>query len=385
MNVLLVDDDPQIRAAYGRILEGGGCTVTLAGNAAEGIERLAANPQIGVVITDLRMPGCDGISFLRQVRSSAPDLCFLVITSAPDVWSAIAAIETGVYRYLVKPVDPIDLVAAVTAAGRVHRLAQLKRQVLELADVKPDQVEERATLNDRFTAAIAGLRLAFQPIILADTGKTAGYEALVRSSEPTMKTPDKLFDAAEHLGRVHDLGRAIRVRAAHQASTGKPGHDYFVNLHSADLNDADLYDERAPLSLVASRIVLEITERRSLEQVADIGDRMRLLRGLGYRVAIDDLGAGYAGLSSFGALEPEVVKLDMSLIRDIHRVEKKRALVGAMIDVCRRELGMRVVCEGVETADERQVLIKLGADLLQGYLFGRPTFPDEPGGPLPEL
>lgn len=382
MKVLLVDDDPMIRHAYGRLLENAGFTVITGSSGREGLEQLKLDTTIGVVITDLRMPEADGLDFLRDVRSRSPDLCFLLMTGTPDVTSAIAAIEAGVFRYLVKPVQPQQLITAVNAAGRVHRLAQLKRQVVEIAHLQAD-LGDGTTLNQRFNQALAALRLAFQPIMDTVTGKTAGYEALVRSGEPTMSTPDKLFDAAEQLGRVHDLGREIRRRAAVQAAAGREHLDYFVNLHSADLNDADLYDERSPLSLVARRVVLEITERRSLEQVADVGDRMRMLRELGFRIAVDDLGAGYAGLASFGALEPEVVKLDMSLVRDIDHAEKKRALVGAMIDVCRKELKIKVVCEGVETAAEHEVLKALGADLLQGYLFGRPTFPETPGGALP--
>jgi EAL domain-containing protein (putative c-di-GMP-specific phosphodiesterase class I) len=93
---------------------------------------------------------------------------------------------------------------------------------------------------------------------------------------------------------------------------------------------------------------------------------------MGYRIALDDLGAGYAGLSCFSALEPDIVKFDMSLIRDIDVLPRKRALVESMIRVCQRDLGMQVVCEGIETLGERDVLTELEASLFQGYLFARP-------------
>jgi EAL domain-containing protein (putative c-di-GMP-specific phosphodiesterase class I) len=99
---------------------------------------------------------------------------------------------------------------------------------------------------------------------------------------------------------------------------------------------------------------------------------MRRLRNLGFRIAVDDLGAGYAGLSSFSQLEPDFVKLDMSLVRGIDASSSKSSLVRSMVHVCTQELGMRVVCEGVETKAERDTLEGLGADLLQGYLFGKP-------------
>jgi EAL domain-containing protein (putative c-di-GMP-specific phosphodiesterase class I) len=117
--------------------------------------------------------------------------------------------------------------------------------------------------------------------------------------------------------------------------------------------------------------VLEITERASLEDVEDLGDRIVRLRRLGYSLAIDDLGAGYAGLASLTKLEPEVVKLDMSLVRGVDVSHTKQHLVSSMVRVC-VDLGMLVVTEGVETTSERDTLVSLGCDVLQGYLFSRP-------------
>ena len=99
---------------------------------------------------------------------------------------------------------------------------------------------------------------------------------------------------------------------------------------------------------------------------------MRALRSMGFRIAVDDLGAGYSGLSSFSELDPDVVKLDMSLVRDIDGSSAKASLVKSMISVCTQDLGIRVVCEGVETVGERDTLQRVGADLLQGFLFAKP-------------
>ena len=111
--------------------------------------------------------------------------------------------------------------------------------------------------------------------------------------------------------------------------------------------------------------------------MSDVGARIRRLRNLGFRVAIDDLGAGYAGLTSFALLEPDIVKIDMSLTRDIDRSPVKQKLVASLTALC-REMNLTIVTEGVETAEERDTLTALGCDLLQGYLFARPgpAFPD---------
>jgi EAL domain-containing protein (putative c-di-GMP-specific phosphodiesterase class I) len=120
--------------------------------------------------------------------------------------------------------------------------------------------------------------------------------------------------------------------------------------------------------------VLEVTERATLDDVPDVRERVARLRALGFRIAIDDLGAGYAGLSSFASLEPDVVKLDMSLVRHAHQHDTKRKLIQSITTLC-RDMHMQVVAEGVETSDERDVLIECGCDLLQGYLFAKPGAP----------
>jgi EAL domain-containing protein (putative c-di-GMP-specific phosphodiesterase class I) len=179
-----------------------------------------------------------------------------------------------------------------------------------------------------------------------------------------------MFDAAERLGRVHDLGRTIRARAA-ASLNGESAAVLFVNVHALELTDTDLYRTSSPLSARAAAVVLEVTERTSFERVPDLRARIKGLRDLGYRIAVDDLGAGYAGLTSFAALEPDVVKLDMALVRGVDREPIKYRLVGSMTRLC-RDLGILVVAEGVETPAEKEALLELGCDLLQGYLFGRP-------------
>ena len=105
--------------------------------------------------------------------------------------------------------------------------------------------------------------------------------------------------------------------------------------------------------------------------------RVAKLRKIGFRIAIDDLGAGYAGLTSFANLEPEIAKLDMSLVRNVDTVPKRRKIIESMARLC-KEMGILVVAEGVETVAERDVLIECGCDLLQGYLFSKPAkaFPE---------
>lgn len=230
-------------------------------------------------------------------------------------------------------------------------------------------------LETKFEKCLATLNMHFQPIVRADTRKRFGYEALMRSTDKALPHPGAILDAAERLERIPTLGRAIRgqtakVIAAAEAERGV----VFINLHLLDLFDKQLTSAFAPLSRVASRVVLEITERTSLEGQLDLPYRVAELRELGFRIAIDDLGSGHARMGTFSAADTDFVKLDMSLVRDVHKHQMKQRLIRSITDLCRAQ-GTMVIGEGVETEDEATVLVDLGCDLLQGYLIARPAPP----------
>jgi EAL domain-containing protein (putative c-di-GMP-specific phosphodiesterase class I)/ActR/RegA family two-component response regulator len=367
---LVVDDDASLRSAYVRILAAAGLAVDACESAEEVVERLRNGERYQVIVTDLVMPGTDGIALLQLVRQFDVEVPVIILTGRPSMDSTIAAIEHQVFKYLLKPVTPLALRTAVLAAVATCRLAVLKRRALEVCADQGWRTDA-GSLEEQFESALRQLFMLYQPIVTSG-GEVFGFEALVRTSEPTFRSPEQLFSAAERLGRVQELGRMIRKLVALEMESGPPASVLFVNLHASDLADAELYSANAALSRNAARTVLEITERKSLDGIPDIRSRLSDLRKLGYRIAVDDLGAGYSGLSCFNTLEPELVKLDMSLIRDVDSVPRKRALVESMIQVCSRDLGIQVVCEGVETQAECDVLLNAGAPLLQGYLFGRP-------------
>jgi EAL domain-containing protein (putative c-di-GMP-specific phosphodiesterase class I) len=124
-------------------------------------------------------------------------------------------------------------------------------------------------------------------------------------------------------------------------------------------------DARAPLGRFASRVVLELSERTSLEGVPEVWKGIESLRVLGYRIAIGDFGAGYAGLTSFAAATPNVVKIDMSLIRGLDHDPVNHKLVASMARLC-RNLGIRVVAEGIETEGERSGAMEAGCGCFKG-------------------
>ncbi|MDX2093452.1 MAG: EAL domain-containing protein [Kofleriaceae bacterium] len=230
-------------------------------------------------------------------------------------------------------------------------------------------------LEQSFDKCLAGLVMHFQPIVHARTRARFGYEALLRSTDKSLPHPGAILDAAERLERVPALGRAVRAHTAKIIANAPPERGVvFINLHLLDLFDKQLTSPFSPLAKVASRVILEITERTSLEGEVDLRYRVAELRELGFRIAIDDLGGGHARMGTFTLLDCDFVKLDMSLVRDVDKHPMKQRLIRSMTELC-REQGITFIAEGVETEAEAKILVDQGCDLLQGYLIAKPALP----------
>jgi EAL domain-containing protein (putative c-di-GMP-specific phosphodiesterase class I)/ActR/RegA family two-component response regulator len=370
---LVVDDDEPLLRIHARALTAKGYRVETAPNGNAAVKALEER-SFDVILSDIDMPGVSGIGLLERVRARDLDVPVIMITGAPSMDTAMAAMEHGALRYLVKPVELVALVKVADDAVRLHRLAKAKRQALDLAGGVDRFVGDRAGLLASFERTLESLHIAYQPIVSWSKRTVFAYEALLRSREPSLPHPGAVLDAAERLGRVHELGRRIRAKAVEPLGALPSEVVLFLNLHPSDLLDEELFATDTPVARVASRVVLEITERASLDGIKDVQARIASLRALGFRIAIDDLGSGYAGLTSFALLEPNVVKLDMALVRNLHQEPTKQTLVRTMISMS-EELGIIVTGEGIETPDERDELARAGCDLMQGYLFARPGDP----------
>jgi len=145
----------------------------------------------------------------------------------------------------------------------------------------------------------------------------------------------------------------------------------FLNLLAEDLDDPDLFRFDSPLSRYAERIVFELTEHRGWPDHSILRQKMEKLRALGYRIALDDLGAGQNGLARFCSLVPDLVKIDRCLIHNINRSAMRLDFVRALARICRRS-NITVIAEGVEDEGEYAALRAVNCDIMQGYLFGRP-------------
>jgi EAL domain-containing protein (putative c-di-GMP-specific phosphodiesterase class I) len=364
--VLVVDDDPAMRRVCARVLGNEGWDVVAVEGGQAAIDRVRdGDAPFDCVVSDVHMPEVDGFALIAAIRHHDDDLPVLLMTGDPSLDGAVRAIDTGAVSYLSKPFDNEALGASVARAARRHGVARMRRRASAAGEL-----DHRDTVL-RFESALARSWMAFQPIVDVVANRVFAYEALVRTDEESLKRADVLIATAERLGRIHDLGRSVRTAVARAAGDVPDDVLIFVNVHGLELTDEDLFGDGCALAPLAPRVVLEITERVGIDALGGAA-RVAMLRRRGYRIAVDDLGAGYAALGALATLEPEIVKLDMSLIRDIDHHATKRRVVGAIATLC-RELGSRVVAEGVETQGELVTLREAGIELIQGFLLARPS------------
>lgn len=245
--------------------------------------------------------------------------------------------------------------------------------------VAADQAAQRAwqATSERVRGLLqdGGLSMAFQPLVALDSGRTVGVEALARFPAVLGGTTATWFAEAASVGAGTQLELAC-VRLVRDQLPDLPRHlDVHVNLSPQALWDpaAVAVLEQLPLG----RIVLEITEHEAVENYPGLMGILAPLRAAGMRLAIDDAGAGFASMRHVLLLHPEVLKLDISLVRGLDTDASKRSMCQALTGFA-HATGATVVAEGVEVAAEADALRALGVDLGQGYFFARP-------GPLEAL
>lgn len=352
--ILVVDDDDLFLRVCTAVLKRAGFTVEGLGDPTLVVGRLKEG-RFDAVVSDVRMPKVDGVQLLRAIRSVDAQMPVVLMSGQPTLEAAMQAIEHRALRMLQKPFEVDVLVDAVTQA------------------VRSRSSSAPVHLHHKLDLAMKTLHMAYQPIVGSAEKRTVAWEALVRCREGAAN-PLELIELAERTGRLTELGRTIRNTVAADAARLPADGLLFVNAHPCDLDDPHLVSADAPLSRIARRVVLEITERASLEHIEALQSKLSALRGLGFRLAVDDLGAGYAGLSTFASVEPDFVKLDGSLVRGLCGSGKQQLVVASMLELA-HELGSQVIAEAIETEAERKVLSVLGVDWMQGYYFARPGPP----------
>ncbi|MGH2654475.1 MAG: EAL domain-containing protein [Actinomycetota bacterium] len=382
IRVLVIEDEPSLREALGDAL-GAEPGVELAGTAPDGVEgaRLAEGLRPDVALVDVKMPGGGGAEATKEIRRRSPATQVVALSAYEDRASVLQMLRAGAVGYLVKGVSVAEIVQAIRRAvrgygslsaevtgGVVHELAGHLERVGE----ETDRLKERRRRVERVLSG-EGLDIVFQPIADLSSRRVVGLEALARFPAPPSR-PDLWFEEAETVGLRTDLEVAALL-----AATGRlrslPA-DAYLSVNLSPETAMSLAGREALASVPPDRLVLEITEHARVDDYKALGAALRPLRSRGARLAVDDAGAGFASLSHILRLAPDIIKLDITLTRDIDSDNARRALASGLIAFA-IDIGASILAEGIETAEELQTLRTLGVTLGQGYFLGRPV-------PLPE-
>ena len=239
-----------------------------------------------------------------------------------------------------------------------------------------EQRERARRVNDLKTAIRdRGVYVDYHPIVVASTREIFGYEALARGTLRTLRSPEVMFDVAAEADLIWELSRLCRERALEGMNTRLEGSQLlFLNVDPHDFADPAFSENEVS---EPSRVVIEITERTAIKDYPKFRERLKAFREKGFRFAVDDAGSGYAGLGSIANLEPDFIKLDISLINAIDTNFIKQNLVKTMVRFA-NDHGATVIAEGVERAEEFKTVQELGVHLVQGFFLHRPQSASSP-------
>ena len=259
--------------------------------------------------------------------------------------------ERSVYRCL----------EAARARCRLRREEQHHRRLAELHRI----------------VAAGDIEVRFQPVVRLRDGMVHGFEALsCGPSGSLFESPEMLFAFAEETDEIHELERICRMKSVSRAQGLENGTKLFLNCSARALAQPEtfcrsLVEQAQRCGLRPQDIVLEITERVAITAWQDFRRSVAALRLIGFPLAIDDVGAGYSSLQSVAEAEPEYLKVDLSLVRNLHRSSIKQGLLKSLVGLA-GTIGCRMIAEGVEEEGELEALRGLGVGYAQGFFFSRP-------------
>lgn len=327
-----------------------------------------------------RMLGDDVFLFLRLEADKPRQLVHRLYELASRIRDEA---EQQLNRFVRLPEGRIELYAGVSLLDSgMHRDADsllysaVKHAIFEAkSEADRERTLERAEFFDILDRQ--AISAHYQPIVSLSTGEVYGYESLTRGpGESAFASPSRLFEFAEKEGSLYALEKVSREKAIRGFTSSDPGQKLFINLNANVIHDPNFTPGQTmklleQMNLTPQNIVFEITERQSIDDFATFTRVLDYYRKQGYRIAIDDAGAGYSSLQAIAELRPDYIKIDRSIIHGIDRDKVKEILLETLVAFAEK-INCRIVAEGIETPDELTKAIRLGAHLGQGYLLGRP-------------
>jgi EAL domain-containing protein (putative c-di-GMP-specific phosphodiesterase class I)/AmiR/NasT family two-component response regulator len=379
--VLIADDADATRRALMELLEDTSELVCVAavGDAAAAISE-AARCQPDVALLDVMMPGGGGLAAAVGIREVSPRTRILAYSAAGDRSTVVQMLRSGASGYLLKGASATDVIEGLVrcAEGSTALSEGLSEHlVAEMAELGRAERAFSAAAKARHEIysrlLLPGVsRPMYQPVVQLRTGTVTGYEALTDFGDGPASSTEEIFREAHEvgLGVELELHTARLAVAGFQAEMARSADRYVaINASPGLLYRPDLLEVLS--ALPAERVIVEITEQRQFDSYDQLRDAVRLVHQRGMRVAVDDMGSGFAGLQRLVDVRPEIVKLDRAITTEIDTDTPRRALVAAMQHFA-DDMGITVVAEGIEREEQLRVLQDIGVDCGQGYLLGRP-------------
>jgi EAL domain-containing protein (putative c-di-GMP-specific phosphodiesterase class I)/CheY-like chemotaxis protein len=374
MRVLVLDDEPFMLQLLAHLLRQLGFDNVQTCESGEDALRIAAVPgaEPELILLDLNMPDMDGVEFVRELVAQGFAGSVVLVSGEDErllqmAEKLILAHHVDLLGYLPKPFTQAGL------ARVIDRLAERRRtQAIERTPYTPAEVLD----------AICGGQLEnhYQPKVELDSGAVVGVEALVRWRHPQhgLVFPDQFIGVAEGHGLIDDLTRVVVRNALRQTREWRDAGlslRVAVNISMENLTSVDfasfMNHQAAASGISPQDVVLEVTESRLiLDQRAplEVLTRLRMNR---YCLSIDDFGTGHSSLKLLRDIPFDELKIDRSFVRDARRDPTARAIYDASLTLG-RQLGMKVVAEGVEDEEDWEMVRRTGCHLAQGYYIARP-------------
>jgi EAL domain-containing protein (putative c-di-GMP-specific phosphodiesterase class I)/ActR/RegA family two-component response regulator len=373
-SMLVIDDDPVIGQFLCRL----GSSLDLRCDVTTTAERFLEllRPETSLIFLDLVMPGIDGIQLLRLLSERKCKTPIIIMS--------------GIERRVLEVAERLAKALELRVVGRLQkpfRLAQVetilqefRRTVLPTPDCCPAGVAiedcdlVRAIENDE-------LVVHYQPQVDLCSDEVIGFEALVRwqRTPQTLVFPDAFVPRIEALGLIDRLGWLVQrqglseLERFEQAGLTRP--TLSLNVSASSLLDLKLPDTLASLAdehgIDPKRIIVEVTESGFFKDLSKVLDVLARLRIKGFPISIDDFGTGYAMMQHLRHIPATEIKIDQSFVRNMQVSKSDRIVVEKTVEIG-HELGMKVVAEGVETAEQLEFLREIGCDIGQGFYFSRP-------------
>jgi EAL domain-containing protein (putative c-di-GMP-specific phosphodiesterase class I) len=381
VTVVLADDEPHVVDYLETVLSMEGFVVVGTAADADGAVKLAHHLEPDVVLLDLHMPG-GGLSAAQLIGSLDPETRIVIVSADADEPDVLPLLRSGIDGYVVKGCSPDQLAEAIhsVVAGHSYLAPAINKVAMEALTSRL-HAEDRAVLNrDRERARISDLitacrfQMVHQPIIDLADGSPMAVEALARFTALPIQTPDVWFDEAERVGLRVPLELATASAALSELARLADPIAMTINISPAVALSGRLGE--VLLGRPLRRVVLELTEHTAVTDYGALIAALAPWRRAGVRLAVDDAGGGYASFAHILAMEPDFIKLDVGITRDIEVHRSRRALARALVGFA-AEVGADVIAEGMETTAQLEVIKEMGTPFAQGFHLGRPRSLDE--------